>query len=597
MKKLIIHLLALLIVLTLWGCKSNYYSNFKGQGDIYDKNRPIAIVDNDTITTENFNRALNNNGWHRMDEFDTLQFKRDVLRNEIIFRAAKIKANDYPLEMDKELTLRQTDHSNAVLRSLLLKNKVEPRVQISDQEIEDAYKSDLERFATTERAHIAQILFSNNRAYLRNRYNLPREVTTETLDSIAHSRLDIALEQFKQGRTFEEVAKMYSDDSVTGQRGGDWGFINRGETDEAYDSIVFSMTDGQISEPIKTRYGYHIVKLLEHQPKDYHPLDDELREFLRGEMKNQRLRYEAARYFDSLVAVSDMTFHEEFIMSDDTTENLNDWIAVINGNDTIPATEYFIILRKEIAKDPTLHIDSRMRREIVNNISYAYLLISEARKNGFNKSDEYIQAMDDFIYQEKLNRLLLEKNPDSDYEPSDSAIAAYYRSHKKDFSEDTALSIQQLLVETQDEANRAMAELDSGANFYQTALKYFPGDDTEIKELAINLGWITRDDFSDNFFNEIYKYDVGQISKPIKSEWGYHIVKILGKKGVKPLESVRVNIRKALVDSVKTTALNNWNERMLDGMNVKVDEKLLNEFMFQVDWMPKPDFTKMFPKY
>ena len=60
---------------------------------------------------------------------------------------------------------------------------------------------------------------------------------------------------------------------------------------------------------------------------------------------------------------------------------------------------------------------------------------------------------------------------------------------------------------------------------------------------------------------------------------------------------MRVNIRRTLVDSVKAEARSNWDERMLAGLKVKVDEKLLNEFMFQVDWMPKPDFTKMFPQY
>ena len=408
-----------------------------------------------------------------MDEFDTLQFKRDVLREEIIFRAARMKARDYPLEIDKDLTLRMTDHSNSILRSMLLKNNVEPRVQVTDAEVEDAYKSDLERFTIPEKAHIAQIIFSNSRPYLKNKYKLPQTITLESLDSIAESRLNIVLEELKQGRSFEELARLYSDDSVTGQRGGDWGFINRGETEENFDSIVFSMSIGEISQPIKTRYGYHLVKLLGHSEQDYQPLNEDIQALLRSEIRNQRLRYEAARYFDSLVAVSNLTFNEEFIMREDTVQNLNDWIAVIDPADTIPATEYFIILKKEVAKNPNLHVDSRMRREIVNNLSYAYLLIAEAKKSGFDKSDEYITAMDDFIFQEKLNHLLLEKNPSEPYEPSDSAIEAYYLEHQKEYAEDTAISIQQLIVETEEDVKLAEAELDSGANFYQTALKYF----------------------------------------------------------------------------------------------------------------------------
>ena len=596
MKKTIIHLLAIAFIISSWGCKSSYYKTFEGQGDIYDQERPIAIIETDTLTVQNFNRALNNNGWHRMDEFDTMQFKRDVLRDEVVFRAARIKAQDYPLEYDNDLILRQTDHSNAILRQMLFKNNVEPRVEITDQDIEDSYKSNLERFVIPERARIAQIIFSNSRAYLRHKYGLEKNVTDQILDSISTSRLNLVLNELDAGRTFEELARLYSDDTLTGFRDGEWGFINRGETEEAFDSTVFSLPVGEISQPLQTRYGYHLIKVLERQDKDYQPLDEDISAMLKGELFGQRVRHEAARYFDSLVAVSELTFNEEFIAREDTIQNLTDWIALINKIDTIPATEYFIILKKEIAKNPGLRVDSRIRREIVNSISYSYLLISEAKKNGFDQSEEYKQAIDEFIFQEKLNRLLLEKNA-APYEPSDSTLEAYYQKHQSEFYEDTSISIQQLIVESEEDVKAVLAELDSSTNFYQTALKYFPGEDEEIKKLAINLGWITRDDISPEFFSQIYNYDVGQISEPIKTEWGYHVVKVLGKKGIKSLESVRVAIRKTLVDSVKTEARLEWEERMLSGLKIKIDEKLLSEFMFQVDWMPKPDFSKMFPKY
>jgi len=592
-KNIIILISIALVMCSIFSCKENYYKNFSGSGDIYDKERTIAIIENDTITLYNFNRALNNNGWHRMDYFDTLQFKKDVLSEEIIFKAASIKAHAYPLIIDNDIVMRQEDHTNAILRSLLFKNNVEPRVKVVESDIEDYYKSNLEKYKIPEQALIAQIIFSTNRAFLRAKYNLPKNVTAEVLDSLSYFRLNEALYSMANGMSFEECALLFSDDSSTAQKGGEWGTIKKGEAEYSYDSTVFSLPVGAVSQPMKTRYGYHIVKMLNHTEEDYMTLDSNLKSTIEPELYAQKIRHEAARFFDSLVAVSEIKLNEEFINSTDSVSDFNTWAAIINGYDSMPISNYYFSLKRELAKNPHLQIDARVKREIINSLAYSWLLISEARKNKFHESQDFIDAKNNFLHQEKLSRLMKEKFP-QDYEPTETELDQYYLNHLSEFHEDTTISIQQLIVESKEIAMQAIFELDSGANFYQTALKYYPGEDEDIKKLAINLGWITKDDITSDFFNKIYKYDIDQITEPIKTEWGYHIVKILGKKGIKPFDNVRIEIRKAMIDSVKLTYKNKWDARMVEELDIRVDRDLLEQFMFQVDWMPKPDFSKMF---
>jgi parvulin-like peptidyl-prolyl isomerase len=219
--------------------------------------------------------------------------------------------------------------------------------------------------------------------------------------------------------------------------------------------------------------------------------------------------------------------------------------------------------------------------------------VVEARKNGYDKTERYEEAERNFIYTEKLNRLMAERHGNG-YEPTDEEIEQYYLAHQDEFTEDSAISIQQLIVEDKETALKAKAEIDSGANFYMTALEYFPGEDEEIKKMSINLGWITPDEISRDFFKRIFPLEVDQISEPIKTEWGYHLVKILGKKGLMPLDNVRIDIRKKLIKTREQDMKERWEAGIIDGIKIKVDKQLLAEFVFHKDWLPKPDLSKMF---
>jgi len=215
---------------------------------------------------------------------------------------------------------------------------------------------------------------------------------------------------------------------------------------------------------------------------------------------------------------------------------------------------------------------------------------------GRERSKEYQEALDNFIFIEKMSRLSAGRS-NIHYEPTDSEIQAYYLLHPEEFAEDSMVSIQQLILEDLQTARKFKAEVDSGANFHETAMRYHPGQEDEIKEMTINLGWITPKDITEEFFYQVYRLEENQISEPIKTKWGYHVVRLLAKQGLKPLETVRVDIRRKLIDLHAHELEQKWDARILAGVKVRVDYRLLREFGFVVDWLPKPDFSRMFPKY
>ncbi|GHB10378.1 SurA N-terminal domain-containing protein [Salinicola rhizosphaerae] len=105
-------------------------------------------------------------------------------------------------------------------------------------------------------------------AYEAARQSAPRQVShilvtfgDDRTEAQARQRLEEVQSKLKQGQSFADLAKQYSDDSSSAGKGGDLGEIQKGFFGEAFDDAAFSLAKGDVSKIVKSQYGLHLIKV------------------------------------------------------------------------------------------------------------------------------------------------------------------------------------------------------------------------------------------------------------------------------------------------------------------------------------------------
>ena len=95
-------------------------------------------------------------------------------------------------------------------------------------------------------------------------------------------------EQLKSGKAFGELAKQYSDDTLSAKQGGDLGWISKGMTDAAFEQKLFAMNQkGDVSDVVETTFGYHIIQLDEIRSAKADPFEVKKIELIKTAQQHQ----------------------------------------------------------------------------------------------------------------------------------------------------------------------------------------------------------------------------------------------------------------------------------------------------------------------
>ena len=101
----------------------------------------------------------------------------------------------------------------------------------------------------------------------------------------------------KKGADFTKLAKEYSIDKASAEKGGELGFFTRADMVKPFSDAAFSMKPGEISQPVKTPFGYHVIQVEEVKPPQQKAFKD-----VKEEIKKQLFQEKQQKAFDKLVA-------------------------------------------------------------------------------------------------------------------------------------------------------------------------------------------------------------------------------------------------------------------------------------------------------
>src|SRR4029077_18506762 len=106
------------------------------------------------------------------------------------------------------------------------------------------------------------------------------------------AKADDILKQAKAGADFGELAKKYFEDETNAKKGGDLDYCGQGKMVPEFDAVAFTLQPGQISDLVKTQFGYHIIKLTDKNPGTTRPFA-ELRQQLADQLSFERAQSKA----------------------------------------------------------------------------------------------------------------------------------------------------------------------------------------------------------------------------------------------------------------------------------------------------------------
>lgn len=194
----------------------------------------------------------------------------------------------------------------------LTPEEVQGEIKVYEEDIKDYYENNKADYFIPKRYKAKHILFRAEGNFLPGE-DLPLEEKEKRLnesEAKAKARAEEILKKIKQeGASFEEMAKQHSDDKISGNNGGDLGQFSKGTMVTEFEAALDAMKPGEISGPVKTPFGYHLIKLDEVQEQHLKPLEEvkaEIVEKLKGMKARQRIQRIAKKIFTAAQKDNDL---------------------------------------------------------------------------------------------------------------------------------------------------------------------------------------------------------------------------------------------------------------------------------------------------
>ncbi len=477
----------------------------------------LARVDGKTITAQELDSLAVHSAVFLRDTTDIESLKADLLDSLIDMKLIEIRVDSMAaaLEYDRDFLDKRGNEVADVVFRLMFDGEVTANVNVDSAEIVEYYRQNPDRFKDPEQVKAAHILVSVPRpdtAGIDSEEKKKKIIVQNDLETLKRAEAILALA--RKGENWDSLVVKYSQDGSNNKKGGDLGYFPRGKMVPSFDSVAFAAEVGEIIGPVKTNFGYNIIKINDRKPEALIELDDELYEEIKNILFKEKEKEFANRFLDSLKASANYVYNEEILGQPDSLLEPDLWVLVINDTDTLFENKVQETFPKYLRFKRITDWTAQDKKDMLKEISVSYLLRAKGKMLGYYDDPKAVKVKEDFTRREAQQRVKRMMR-DLEYQPTKEEIERFFNENFEErYKEKKPLHVQHIIFE---DSARALVIRDSilaGEDFKEMALRYYPGE-PEIREVAFDLGFISEEELGKDFFDQVNTLEVVGISLPI----------------------------------------------------------------------------------
>jgi parvulin-like peptidyl-prolyl isomerase len=400
------------------------------------------------------------------------------------------------------------------------------------------------------------------------------------------------------GGDFDKLARDFSIDQGSAPKGGSLGYASYGRFDDKFQEVAFKMKIGEISKPLHTRYGWHIIKAfdrIKNTPADFEKDKDKYRSMTHQYMEktavgkfvdNVRSKYN----YEIVWPTIEFMLHKA-----DSVKAVGSKPAGMPSSGYLDSTQFspperqmlmvkydgggatvgdFLDLLKGYApqRAPELR-DHIILDQILEGVSLPPLLVKMAINEGIDKSETY-QADIAYLQGSNLAQKMTNMIYGSIPEIQEADLKAYYDSHPDDFYMPDQIRVAAISVKTKQEADDLLLRIKAGANFALMAQKYSLDKKSAAEGGDLNFFTVAR---YTTLYNAGVNLKAGEMGGPVEWEGNWWIFKFIERivRFHKKIDLVKGDIYSLLGNEWRKKALSDWTDKMKAKIQYQMDLDLI----------------------
>ncbi|HZM94039.1 MAG TPA: peptidylprolyl isomerase [Vicinamibacterales bacterium] len=265
----------------------------------------------------------------------TKQQFEESLRRSMLLDKLRAALTDWMAVSDSDVQREYNQRNEKVKLQVvaLTEAKFRGGVTVTDADIASRFEAHKAEYRMGEQRKIKYILLDREQARLKvsvppsdvqrhyndniQQYQTPEQVKASHIllktdgkdEATVRKQAEEVLKEVKAGGDFAALAKKYSEDEGSKANGGDLDYFGRGRMVPEFENVAFTLPPGQVSDLVKSQFGFHIIKVIDKRPGATTPLDQvrsQIQDQLALQLADQRISDQAAQYASRIKDLADL---------------------------------------------------------------------------------------------------------------------------------------------------------------------------------------------------------------------------------------------------------------------------------------------------